>query len=73
MRALLLAALLLCGCGGPALSDKQRAEVSDIAADAAADASTEDQASKVADLEARIDELESQVEDLSSRLESVEQ
>ncbi len=48
--------LLLSGCDGPSLTDKQRDEVEAIASDTAIDQI--DDSSRVSDLEARIEDLE---------------
>lgn len=52
----LAAALLLGSCAGPALSEKQREEVSDIASDEIADGIND--SAKVSELEARVEALE---------------
>ena len=50
--------LILAGCDGPSLSDKQKDEVGDIAGDVAVDMI--DDSSRISELEARIEQLESQ-------------
>jgi polyhydroxyalkanoate synthesis regulator phasin len=64
--AVVLIAILIGSCSQQKFSDKQRDEISDIAADVA-DASVNESA-KVAELQSRVDNLESEIEDLKSRL-----
>ena len=58
MKYLLPFLLILTGCDGPSLSDKQRDEVGDIAGDVTVDMI--DDSSRISELEARIEQLESQ-------------
>lgn len=56
-EVLILAALLVGGCDGVGLSEKQRAEVTDIAedqADALVSTRTSDLESRIADIESRL-------------------
>ena len=58
MKFLMPFLLILAGCDGPSLSDKQQDEVGDIAGDVAVDMI--DDSSRISELEARIEQLESQ-------------
>lgn len=56
-----LACALLAACGGPKLSENQKAEVSDIASSEAFDAVGE--SPEVQDLQNRVEELERRLDD----------
>lgn len=69
-KALIVVAFALSGCGGPALSDRQRSQVSDEAADAAADAIASD--SSIKDLKDEIETLKGEAEDYKTRVSALE-
>ncbi|MBK7163126.1 MAG: hypothetical protein IPH79_11850 [Sphingomonadales bacterium] len=68
-RGVIIIALGLSSCGGPPLSDNQRAEVENIAEDFA-DGATSDVASRVdnSELENKIGELESRIEKMDGEI-----
>ena len=70
MRVIILAAFLISGCGGPSLSDNQRAEVENIAEDFA-DAAASDATSSVdnSEMESKIDNLESRITDMDTEID----
>lgn len=77
LKRFVIASILLsglAGCGGPSLSDKQRAEVENIAEDFA-DGAASDAATNVdnSELENKISELESRIADMGTQIDRLRQ
>jgi hypothetical protein len=62
LRVIVVLCFALIGCTEPSLTEKQKAEVSEIATDAAQDAAVDVYEQKIGELESRIETLESRLD-----------